>query len=280
MSARLRIVDVFTDRPFAGNPAGVCLLEGGAWPDAEWMGRMGGELNLPMTAFALRRGEGDFGLRWFTARGEEERFCGHATLATALTLFELGLAQGLVRFDTLAGELRAEPAADGRVTLDFPAAAVTPRELPDGLVESLGGATPDAVYATGALRDIIALFRREADVRALRPDFETLHGFSRRHGVRGVIATAPADGGADYDFVSRFFDDDLAMPEDSVTGSSHTALAPFWSARLGRPRLRAFQASARTGRLEVEVAGDRVRITGGAVVVLDGTLAVAEAAPV
>jgi PhzF family phenazine biosynthesis protein len=274
VSVRIRIIDAFTDRPFAGNPAAVCILDGAESPDVQWMAQVAGEMNLPMTAFARRLDNGDWELRWFSALMAEEKFCGHATLATAHALFSDGRADDTVRFDTCAGILLAEAQPSGRITLDFPAASVSERETPEGLVNAFAGVRPQATYGTGALRDLLALFDSEAAVRALQPDLDFMASFTRSNDIRGVIATAPADAGAPHDFVSRFFDPADGYPEDAVTGSAHTALAPFWSARLGRTRLTAFQASRRTGSLEIEVAGDRVRLTGGAVTVLDGSLLV------
>jgi len=268
----MRIIDAFTDRPFAGNPAAVCIVDADEWPDAQWMAQVAGEMNLPMTAFARRLDGESWGLRWFSALRVEEAFCGHATLGTAHALFGEGIAQDRVRFETRAGILLAQAQPDGRVTLDFPAASVSERATPEALVTALGGAVPQATYGTGALRDLLALFDSEEEVRALQPDLDVMARFTRSNDIRGVIATARADAGARHDFVSRFFDPADGYPEDAATGSAHTALAPFWSARLGRTRLLGFQASARTGSIETEVSGDRVHLTGRAVTVLEGSL--------
>jgi PhzF family phenazine biosynthesis protein len=199
---RIRVIDAFTDRPFAGNPAAVCVLDTESRPDECWM----------------------------------------------------------------------QQVAAGRITLDFPAAPTTEMTVVTGLAEALG-AQPDVAYSTGALRDVLVVFPHEASVRALNPDFTALAALARREGYRGVIATAPAaESGSGYDFVSRFFAPAVGIPEDPVTGSAHTALACYWSARLGRDSLTALQASARTGMLRTEVHGDRVHFTGQAVTVLDGTL--------
>jgi PhzF family phenazine biosynthesis protein len=271
---RIRIVDAFTDRPFAGNPAGVCLLPGDRWPEEAWMRQLAAELNLPMTAFAHELSDGaeaDWALRWFTPL-IEEKLCGHATLATAHALHADRGGPGTVRFATLSGILIAHTDDDGTITLDFPAAAVVEAPAPDGLAEALG-AEPDLVCGTGALRDVLAVFRDEATVRALAPDFAALAHVTRRDGIRGVTATAAAaDASRGYDFVSRFFSPADGLPEDPVTGSAHTALAPYWSARLGRDALTGLQASARTGLVRTAIRGDRVLLTGRAVTVLDGTL--------
>lgn len=271
---RIRIIDAFTDRPFAGNPAGVCLLDGDGWPDETWMRQVARELNLSETAFAhpLPDGaEADWALRWFTPMVETD-LCGHATLATAHALRTDRGTAGTVRFTSRSGVLVTHAHPDGTITLDFPAATVSERNLPEGLAEALG-AKPDAVYGTGALRDLLAVFADEAAVRALEPDPTAVAGLTTRDGNRGVIATGPAAHPAGgYDFVSRFFVPADGIPEDPVTGSAHTALAPYWANRLGRDNLTGLQASARTGLVRTSVHGDRVHLTGHAVTVLDGNL--------
>jgi PhzF family phenazine biosynthesis protein len=174
-----------------------------------------------------------------------------------------------------SGVLVAHTAQDGTITLDFPAAPVSEAPTPDGLAEALG-ATPRATCATGALGDLLVVLDDEATVRALTPDLGAIAGIARRDGIRGVIATASASGpDAGYDFVSRFFAPADGIPEDPVTGSAHTALAPYWSSRLGRDSLTGLQASARGGLVRTSLHGDRVHLTGHAVVVVDGTLTTA-----
>jgi PhzF family phenazine biosynthesis protein len=271
---RIRIIDAFTDRPFAGNPAAVCLLDGDAWPDAGWMQRLAAELNLSETAFAhpLPAGaEADWALRWFTP-AIEEKLCGHATLATAHALRSDRGTPGTVSFTSLSGVLITHAHDDGSITLDFPAAPVAETAIPDGLAAALG-AEPDAAYTTGALGDLVAVFAAESAVRALDPDLTAVARLTRRDGRRGITVTAPAsDPAGGYDFVSRFFAPADGIPEDPVTGSAHTALAPYWSARLGRDELTGLQASARTGLVRTAVRGDRVHLTGNAVTVIDGKL--------
>jgi PhzF family phenazine biosynthesis protein len=177
-----------------------------------------------------------------------------------------------VRFMSRSGVLVAHTAQDGTITLDFPAAPVSETPAPEGLAEALG-ATPQATCATGALGDLLAVLDDEAAVRALAPDLAAIARIARRDGIRGVIATASASGAdAGYDFVSRFFAPAEGIPEDPVTGSAHTALAPYWSSRLGRDGLTGLQASQRGGLVRTSMHGDRVHLTGQAVVVLDGTL--------
>jgi PhzF family phenazine biosynthesis protein len=271
---RIRIIDAFTARPFAGNPAGVCLLDSVAWPAESWMQQVAAEMHLPETAFArplADTAEADWGLRWFTPV-IEANLCGHATLATAHALHADRGGPGTVRFASRSGVLVAHTGADGQITLDFPAAPLTEAPTPDGLAEVLG-VKPDAAYATGALGDLLSVLPDEAAVRAVDPDFAALARLTRRDGIRGVIVTAaPSTPDSGYDFVSRYFAPAGGVPEDPVTGSAHTALAPYWSSRLGRDSLTGLQASARTGLVGTTVRGDRVHLAGTAVTVLDGTL--------
>jgi PhzF family phenazine biosynthesis protein len=271
---RIRVIDAFTDKPFAGNPAAVCLLDSDTFPDEAWMQRLAAEMNHAETAFAAPLPPGmdaDYSLRWFTPVIEVE-LCGHATLATAHALHTDRGTPATVRFDTSSGILVSDSREDGTITLDFPAAELTEvEEVPYGLAEALG-AKPEAVYYTGGLNDLLVVLTDERAVRAVRPDFDALMDVDRGR-YRGVIITAPAAiGDETYDYVSRYFAPIFGIPEDPVTGSAHTALAPYWRDRLGRDGLTGLQASKRTGRVHTEVHGDRVHLTGRAVTVLDGTL--------
>jgi PhzF family phenazine biosynthesis protein len=271
---RVRVIDAFTDKPFAGNPAAVCLLGGDSWPDEGWMRSLAMEMRHSETAFTIALPEGedaDFALRWFTPASEVD-LCGHATLATAHALHTDRGTPATVRFRSRSGILLAHSRADGSITLDFPAATLTGTAVPNGLAEALG-AKPDATFGTGSLGDLLAVFPDEPAVRGMAPDFVALTEVIDAGGVRGVIVTAPpADPSAGYDFVSRFFAPGQGINEDPVTGSAHTALAPYWTERLGRNGLSGLQASARTGLVATEVRGDRVHLTGRAVTVLDATL--------
>ncbi|GAA4984734.1 PhzF family phenazine biosynthesis protein [Kitasatospora paranensis] len=291
---RIRIIDAFTDRPFGGNPAAVCVLDetdrpGGAdrpgwthqpdgpdrpdgtWPEDAWMRRVAAEMNQSETAFALRRAAPDgtdWGLRWFTPVNEAH-LCGHATLATAHALHSDGLiGRDWVRFGTRSGVLRARPEADGSITLDLPASRSVPAEPLPGL-ESALGCTPLAVLRTAALDKALVLLSDERTVRALTPDLAAV----ARLPIRSVTVTAPAeDRAAGYDFVSRNFCPAVGIPEDPVTGGAHTALAPYWAARLGRSEVTGYQASSRGGLMACLVTGERVMLRGRAVTVVDGTL--------
>jgi predicted PhzF superfamily epimerase YddE/YHI9 len=265
---RIRIVDAFTDRPFGGNPAGVLVLDGGQFPADDWMQAVAGEVNLSETAFVHplpAADEADFALRWFTP-AVEVALCGHATLATAHVLNR----SGTVRFATRSGVLTATAGADGSYTLDFPTSPLA--ELPPHPeLAALLGAEIVTLHHTGPTTDdFLVELESETVVRELRPDLTGIARLSHR----GVVVTARAAAAdAGYDFVSRFFGAAAGVPEDPVTGSAHTALAPFWSARLGgRKELTGYQASRRGGLVRVELRGDRTLLTGRAVTVIDGTL--------
>ena len=266
---RIRIVDAFTDRPFAGNPAGVLLLD--AFPADDRLQKVAMEVNHAETAFAHRLPEGgdaDWALRWFTPT-TEVTMCGHATLATAHVLHTTGAHEGTVRFATRSGVLIATPAEDGSITLDFPTAPLTPVEIPDGVAEALG-AEPLTACDTGPnIRDLVVELADEKTVVGLAPDLKAL----AVHSERGIIATARAeDPTRGYDFVSRCFFPNVGIDEDPVTGSAHTALAPYWSERLGSAVLTGLQASARAGLVRTELRGERTLLTGRAVTVIDGEL--------
>ncbi|MGI8798350.1 MAG: PhzF family phenazine biosynthesis protein, partial [Pseudonocardia sp.] len=178
-----------------------------------------------------------------------------------------------VRFSTMSGVLVAHPRADGTIMLDFPAAQLVAAPVPDGLADALG-VEPAAVYRTGSLRDLLTVLPDEATVRRLAPDLASLTELLPREDIRGIIATAGAsEPSCGYDFVSRFFSPAEGIPEDPVTGSAHTALAPYWVCRLERDGLTGLQAAARTGLVRTAVHGDRVHLTGRGVTVIDGELA-------
>ncbi len=263
MGIRAFKVDSFTAEPFAGNPAGVCLLPE---PRPErWMQAVAREMNLSETAFLVREGAG-FRLRWFTP-AVEVALCGHATLAAAHVLWEAGiLAPGEVaRFATKSGELRAARRGE-LIERDCPVKPETAAAPPAHLLEAVGA---NPAYLGRSAYDYLLLLESEDAVRAVTPDFALL----RRVDVRGVIVTAPASTPG-YDFVSRFFAPSVGVDEDPVTGSAHCCLGPFWAARLGKTELSAYQASARGGAMRVLLAGDRVFLGGRAVTVLRGELAV------
>ncbi len=253
-------VAAFTRQPFAGNPAGVCVLD--EWlPDA-LLQSIATENNLAETAFIVARGD-VYELRWFTPAVEVD-LCGHATLASAHVLFRhLGATSEKLRFHSpRSGELGVAREGD-RLVLDFPARSPQRCELTRDFTEALGRA-PTSLYEA---RDYMAVFESEADIRALTPKFPLLMALLHE----GVIVTAP---GTDCDFVSRFFAPRLGIEEDPVTGSTHCYLVPFWAKRLGKETLFARQLSKRGGELFCENAGERVRIGGHAITYLTGEIEV------
>jgi predicted PhzF superfamily epimerase YddE/YHI9 len=254
-------VDAFTDKPFTGNPAGVCVLPGPK--DDAWMQNVAAEMNLSETAFLLEQADG-FRLRWFTPAVEVE-LCGHATLAAAHILWETGRLAGheSARFHTLSGLLTADRRHED-IELNFPATPDEPAEVPDGLDEILGA---NVVNFRSSRFDHLAELESEGVVRGLRPDFTRLKSLP----VRGIMVTSRA-ASPGFDFVSRFFGPAVGIDEDPVTGSAHCCLGPYWSQRLGKTDMRACQASRRGGVVGVAVMGDRVRLRGRAVTVMKAKL--------
>lgn len=269
---KIRIVDAFTDRPYSGNPAAVVLLDAPGFPEDSRLQRVAAEMNLSETAFAHPLGgdaHADWALRWFTPACEVN-LCGHATLATAHVLLTTGRAAGLVRFRTRSGVLAAGGGREGRlITLDFPTAPLSGVPVPEGLAEALGCALT-AAYDTGPnVGDLLVEAPDEETVRGLAPDMTALAALPHR----GVIVTAAAGRReAGYDYVSRFFGPAVGVPEDPVTGSAHTALAPLWSPRLGADTLTGLQVSPRTGTVRTTLRGERTELGGSAVTVLEGEL--------
>lgn len=261
MPIRIVQVDAFTNQPFAGNPAAVCVLEKPR-PD-EWMRHVAREMNLSETAFLTPR-DGGYNLRWLTPAVEVD-LCGHATVASAHVLWEDGhLPAGAeARFHTRSGLLTANRRGEW-IELDFPAKVAVGAEPPAELLRSLGLA--GARYVGRNAFDYLVEVDSEETLRALHPDHSTL----RRIPVRGVIVTAKGEG--EFDFVSRFFAPGAGVDEDPVTGSAHTALGPYWAERLGKTEFTAFQASARGGVVRVTVKGERVLLGGQAVTVMTGEL--------
>jgi PhzF family phenazine biosynthesis protein len=258
---RFTQVDAFTDQPFSGNPAAVCLLPTAR--DADWMRLVAREMNLAETAFLVRRLDG-FNLRWFTPSCEVD-LCGHATLASAHVLWEQEHLAGdhIARFHTRSGVLTAER-RDRFIWLDFPSTPATPVEAPAELVQALGSS---GRFVGRTAFDLLVELDSETAVRDLKPDLALL---ARMPG-RGIIVTAKA-ATPNFDFVSRFFAPAAGVPEDPVTGSAHCALAPYWSPRLGKNEMVGYQASARGGTVYVRLVGERVKLGGEAVTVLKGEL--------
>jgi len=251
-------VDAFTSEVFGGNPAAVVPLE--RWLPDETLLNIAIENNLSETAFFVSEGD-SYHLRWFTPGGEVD-LCGHATLATAYTLFEqLGYEGEKITFTGQSGELYVTKTSNG-FTLDFPTWERTKIDTPEIVIKALGKAPLE--FFDGY--DAMAIFETPEDIRNMKPDFSALKEFK----TRGVIATAPGD--QDYDFISRAFFPLLNIDEDPVTGSAHCILTPYWADRLGKTTFKAHQASARGGDLLCELENDRIKITGNAVLYMKGEI--------
>ena len=259
------VVDAFTDQAFAGNPAGVCLLDEPAGED--WMQRVAAEMRHAETAF-LHEDSGEWNLRWFTPTVEVD-LCGHATLASAHVLFQTGrLAEReTATFQTASGPLHVSRQPDGRLVMDFPATPPEADALPEDF-SSVFGFEP--VWQGRSRFDLFAVAPDEGIVRGLDPDHDQVAAL----GARGVIVTARAASPGEVDVVSRFFAPGSGVPEDPVTGSAHCAIGPYWTRALGVDTLRCYQASPRGGGLAVRVRADRVEMIGSAVTVLRGDLLV------
>lgn len=243
------IVDAFTDRPFHGNPAAICVLE--QWPSVDWMLCVTRENNLSETAFAVKEGE-RYRLRWFTPGGEID-LCGHATLACAFVLMrEYEPETDSVLFDTLGGELSVRRRGD-LYEMDFPAYALRPAEVTEQISAALG-VTPLEVFMG---RDLLCVLEDEAAVRGLRPDLQKVRELD------GLLLHVTARGSR-TDCVSRSFAPKCGVAEDPVCGSGHCHIAPYWAGRLQKTSLVAEQASARGGTLYCQVRGDRVTLAGNA----------------
>ena len=250
-------VDAFSVEPFKGNPAAVVPLD--RWLPDEIMQSMALENNLSETAFFVPDGD-RYTIRWFTPTTEVD-LCGHATLATAFVILnELTLGKQRVDFTSMSGPLAVEHKED-RYILDFPSRSSNEVSLPSGLESALGVRVLEAHMGR---RDLLVVVEDENTVKSLAPDFNGLMNLD----VFGVLVTAKGDSA---DFVSRCFFPREGIPEDPVTGSAHCALVPFWASRLGKTSLFARQISNRGGELWCELAGDRVRIGGQAVKVMEST---------
>ena len=257
MPTAMTVVDAFTDEPFRGNPAAVCVL---AKPAAQtWMQAVAAEMNLSETAYAVPRDDGDHDLRWFTPTTEVD-LCGHATLATAHVL------GAPVVFHTRSGALRCRAGGAGSIEMDFPAIPVRRIDDPPDWAEPLGVAPDRIVGVHGNGSWVLVELASPRDVRDVTPDRQAIVSLGGY-----VLVTGPG-GRPGIDSVCRYFAPGAGIDEDPVTGSAHCVLAPFWAARLGRAELVGEQVSARGGIVGMRLAGDRVILSGRAVTVLRAEL--------
>lgn len=263
MNTPIYQVDSFTNQAFQGNPAGVVVLQ--EVKTNSWMVSVAAEMNLSETAFLIQKGE-KYHLRWFTPKVEVE-LCGHATLASAHILWEQGfLEKGEPAvFETLSEELSAKK-VDNWIEMDFPGFSSKKVKLNQSILDSLGGSPLQALEIG---ENLMLEYSDPEEISDLNPDMLQVGELP----YQGVIVTSRSDG-QPYDFVSRYFAPQVGINEDPVTGSAHSCLAPFWSARLGKDELTAYQASARGGEIRMRIAGDRVRIRGQAKTIFSGELLV------
>jgi len=264
-------VDAFTEEPFGGNPAAVCLVD--AFLPEETMRKIAMEMNLSETAFVVPLGQGgkhgSFEIRWFTPTVEVP-LCGHATLASSWVIFtEKETSASRITFQSASGTLAAIREGNG-ITLDFPRNDTEPATVSAGLVEALGLKAVEDVQASRSAEMLLLRVEDEAILSSLRPDVAAMLAADRGDPpFQGVIVTSRS---STFDFVSRYFGPWEGIDEDPVTGAAHTVLAPYWSGITGKTRFRAFQASKRGGELVVTMAGERVMISGKARIVLKGEL--------
>jgi PhzF family phenazine biosynthesis protein len=254
-------VDAFAEKVFEGNPAAVIPLNDEWLPD-DMMQKLAMENNLSETAFFIKKNDA-YHIRWFTPEAEVD-LCGHATLATSHVMFQhLNLAADKICFQSRSGKLSVKKEGN-LLVLNFPASEVEAKYIPTGLKTAFG-IHPQECFK--GREDLMLVFKNENDIANLEPDFTKMLEATSR----GIICTAKSEK---YDFVSRFFAPSLGINEDPVTGSAHTMLIPYWSARLDKQNLLAKQISKRGGVLHCKQLGDRVEIGGKAVTYLVGTISI------
>jgi len=259
MELTLYQIDAFADRVFTGNPAAVCPLD--RWLPDQTMQSIAAENNLAETAFFVCVAHG-YHIRWFTPV-REVKLCGHATLASAYVLFEkLGFDRDVVRFESLSGTLAVRKSGD-RFEMDFPAQAPVPCAVPEAIIDAFGATPLECLMA----EDYVVVFSDEEGVRSSNPRMEALRRLDRR----GFAITAR---GRHDDFVTRFFAPKYGLDEDPVTGSAFTQLVPYWARVLAKQELKARQVSKRGGEVLCALRGDRVAISGRAVLYLEGRIVI------
>ncbi|MCK5304802.1 MAG: PhzF family phenazine biosynthesis protein [Candidatus Heimdallarchaeota archaeon] len=265
-------IDAFTDEPFRGNPAAICLISEN-YPDIT-LQKIAAEMNLSETAFLYVPNVDEikklnrFRLRWFTPQ-VEVNLCGHATLATSHLLFHiLKIDSNSVTYETLSGELIASKTEDG-VILDFPMNDPEITEPLPTLLNALGVKTAEAFAYSKGVTDMLIELDSVETISDLKPDYERLKRLSLGLEIRGVIVTAR--GGENYDFISRFFAPWVGINEDPVTGSAHTILAPYWAKILGKKEMKGYQMSKRGGEITVKISeNNRVELIGKSILILKG----------
>ncbi len=259
------IVDAFTAQPFKGNPAGVCLLETAI--DNELMLNIAAELGMSETAFLQKRHNDNYSIRYFSPRMEIP-LCGHATLASTKVLHEITGLQRIF-FHTVESLQLDVKVQDNRITMEFPRYDTSPTEVPQEMLNALGLTSMVAAVYNAETNIILIEIEDPQRLQGLTPNFVDLQGSYK--GINGVLITSPSSDNR-FDFFSRYFWPWSGTNEDPVTGATHTFLAPYWAEKLGKNRLRSFQASQRTGHMQVKVYEDSILISGEAMIVLEGIL--------
>jgi len=267
-------VDAFTDEPFRGNPAAVCLVH--RQYDDEVLQSIAAEMNLSETAFLHNQTEkpldnsGFFSLRWFTPKTEVP-LCGHATLASASVLFnDLKTSAREIVFETKSGKLTARK-EENSIVLDFPRNESIPTNPDNNLLKAVGVVKFKSAHVSKNAKKLLIHLLNEEALLNLKPDFERMRSIHTVDDVRGVIVTS--EGHPPYDFTSRFFAPWIGINEDPVTGAAHTVLAPYWSKILGKKEMLAYQASSRGGEMKVRMRpNNRVDLIGKAGIISKGEL--------
>lgn len=244
------VVDAFTDKVFSGNSAAICVME--SWVSDELMMNIAKENNLSETAFAVKKGNARYHLRWFTPGGEID-LCGHATLGTSyiiMNYYEQDLEE--ICFETLSGELTVKRKSD-IYEMDFPKYELEEVKVTEYMTAAMGHEPTKAFIG----RDLLCIFEDDNVVRQMKPDFDKVKLLD------GLLLNVTAPG-KEYDCVSRSFAPKLNVQEDPVCGSGHCHIIPFWADKLGKNELVAYQASSRGGTLYCNLEGNRVKLAGKA----------------
>jgi PhzF family phenazine biosynthesis protein len=267
-------VDAFTSEAFKGNPAAVCILENDI--SDELMKNIAQEMNLSETAFVkpLKNsniGKGNlFSLRWFTPEVEVD-LCGHATIATSKVLFdEFNIKEQYIKYETKSGLLTAKK-KDEKISLDFPIDKALDFNLTQDILDAMGIRSYSKAIIGEKTRKLVIEVKDKENIINLKPNFEILKSLKFKSDVKGIGVTCR--GNEKYDFISRYFNPWAGINEDPVTGSVHTLLANYWSNKLNKMDMNAYQASNRSGEISLKLLeNDRVRLSGEAVIVLRGEL--------
>lgn len=267
-------VDTFTSKAFKGNPAAVCILEDDI--NDELMQNIAQEMNLSETAFVKPLDKVNmsncnlFSLRWFTPEVEVD-LCGHATIAASKVLFdEFNIKEQYIKYETKSGVLIAKR-EDEKISLDFPIDKPLDFNLTQDILEAMGITNYSKAIIGEKTKKLVIEVKNEEDVLNLKPNFEMLKSLEFKNNVKGIGITCRSN--ERYDFISRYFNPWAGINEDPVTGSVHTLLANYWSNKLNKIEMKAYQASHRGGEISLKLLeNDRVRLSGEAIIILKGEL--------